>query len=178
MIGASLSEHHTSGTALWKCVNVHACLQPYTVNFKCVCVCVSVCLSVCLCVYILHMCTCGHAHMCWGEGGEYPLNSGILGESWNVLDPLETGRTKLDHLRSPRQLYMTFYGHQCHVSWTKLCMHFSSRPQLTPSQLIKTGTYFVLCDWCELLLTPLEVVTIDCQKQVVGNIYLGTSDAR
>ena len=34
LIGASLSEPHTSGTALQKCV--HACLQPYTVNFKCV----------------------------------------------------------------------------------------------------------------------------------------------
>ena len=39
MIGASLSEPHTSGTALRKCVNVRtyvlACLRPYTVNFKC-----------------------------------------------------------------------------------------------------------------------------------------------
>ena len=38
LVGASLSEPHTSGTALWKCVNVHpcllACLRPYTVNFK------------------------------------------------------------------------------------------------------------------------------------------------
>ena len=25
-IGASLSEPHTSGTALWKCVNIHMCL--------------------------------------------------------------------------------------------------------------------------------------------------------
>ena len=33
-IEASLSEPHTSGTALWKCVNVQACLRPYTVNFK------------------------------------------------------------------------------------------------------------------------------------------------
>ena len=39
IIGASLSEPHTSGTALRKCVNVRmyvlACLRPYTVNFKC-----------------------------------------------------------------------------------------------------------------------------------------------
>ena len=35
IIGASLSEPHTSGTALWKCANVHACLRPYTVKFKC-----------------------------------------------------------------------------------------------------------------------------------------------
>ena len=35
MIGASLIEPHTSGTALRKCVNIRACLQPYTVNFKC-----------------------------------------------------------------------------------------------------------------------------------------------
>ena len=39
LIGASLSEPHTSGTALQKCVNVRmcllACLWPYTVNFKC-----------------------------------------------------------------------------------------------------------------------------------------------
>ena len=39
LVGVSLSEPHTSGTALWKCVNVRpcllACLQPYTVNFKC-----------------------------------------------------------------------------------------------------------------------------------------------
>ena len=38
IIGASLSEPHTSGTALRKCVNVRmcllACLWPYTVNFK------------------------------------------------------------------------------------------------------------------------------------------------
>ena len=38
VIGASLSEPHTSGTALRKCVNIHtyvlACLRPYTVNFK------------------------------------------------------------------------------------------------------------------------------------------------
>ena len=40
IIGASLSEPHTSGTALRKCVYVRtyirACLRPYTVNFKCV----------------------------------------------------------------------------------------------------------------------------------------------
>ena len=36
LIGASLSEPHTSGTALRKCVTyVLACLRPYTVNFKC-----------------------------------------------------------------------------------------------------------------------------------------------
>ena len=36
LIGASLSEPHTSGTAFWKCVcNVLVCLRPYTVNFKC-----------------------------------------------------------------------------------------------------------------------------------------------
>ena len=35
IIGASLSEPHTSGTSLRKCVNVRACLLPYTVNFKC-----------------------------------------------------------------------------------------------------------------------------------------------
>ena len=37
LIGASLSELHTSGTALRKCclhMYVRACLQPYTVNFK------------------------------------------------------------------------------------------------------------------------------------------------
>ena len=34
VIGASLSEPHTSGTAFRKCVNVRACLRPYTVNFK------------------------------------------------------------------------------------------------------------------------------------------------
>ena len=38
IIGASLSEPHTSGTALRKCVNIRtclfACLRPYTVNFK------------------------------------------------------------------------------------------------------------------------------------------------
>ena len=38
-IGASLSQPHTSGTALWKCVCIRmclfACLRPYTVNFKC-----------------------------------------------------------------------------------------------------------------------------------------------
>ena len=38
LVGASLSEPHTSGTVLQKCVNVHtyirACLRPYTVNFK------------------------------------------------------------------------------------------------------------------------------------------------
>ena len=34
IIGASLSEPHTSGTALRKCVNVRACLRPYAVNFK------------------------------------------------------------------------------------------------------------------------------------------------
>ena len=39
IIGASLSEPHTGGTALRKCVNIRmyvlACLQPYTVNFIC-----------------------------------------------------------------------------------------------------------------------------------------------
>ena len=36
IIRASLSEPHTSGTALRKCVcNVLVCLRPYTVNFKC-----------------------------------------------------------------------------------------------------------------------------------------------
>ena len=36
VIGASLSEPHTSGTALRKCVcNILVCLRPYTVNFKC-----------------------------------------------------------------------------------------------------------------------------------------------
>ena len=35
LIGASLSEPHTSGTALRKCVCIRACLRPYTVNFKC-----------------------------------------------------------------------------------------------------------------------------------------------
>ena len=39
LIGASLNEPHTSGTALWKCVKIHACLlaclRSYTVNFKC-----------------------------------------------------------------------------------------------------------------------------------------------
>ena len=34
MIGASLSEPHTSRTALRKCVNVSACFWPYTINFK------------------------------------------------------------------------------------------------------------------------------------------------
>ena len=35
LIGASLSEPHTSGTSLQKCVcNVLVCLWPYTVNFK------------------------------------------------------------------------------------------------------------------------------------------------
>ena len=32
IIGASLSEPHTSGTALRKCVNVRACLRPYKVK--------------------------------------------------------------------------------------------------------------------------------------------------
>ena len=32
--GAILSEPHTSGTALRKCVNVSACFWPYTINFK------------------------------------------------------------------------------------------------------------------------------------------------
>ena len=36
MFGASLSEPHNSRTTLRKCVNIHACLEPYTVNFKCV----------------------------------------------------------------------------------------------------------------------------------------------
>ena len=37
LIGTSLSEPHTSGTTLRKCVcNVLVCLRPYTVNFKCV----------------------------------------------------------------------------------------------------------------------------------------------
>ena len=36
LVGASLSEPHTSGTALWKYVcNVLVCLRPYTVNFNC-----------------------------------------------------------------------------------------------------------------------------------------------
>ena len=35
LIGVSLSEPHTSVTALWKCVFVLVCLWPYTVNFKC-----------------------------------------------------------------------------------------------------------------------------------------------
>ena len=35
MFGVSLSEPHNSRTALRKCVNVRACLEPYTVNFKC-----------------------------------------------------------------------------------------------------------------------------------------------
>ena len=35
VIGARLSEPHTNGTALQKCVNVRACLRPYNVNFKC-----------------------------------------------------------------------------------------------------------------------------------------------
>ena len=34
LIGASLSEPHTSVTALRKCVCMLACLRPYTVNFK------------------------------------------------------------------------------------------------------------------------------------------------
>ena len=37
IFGASLSEPHTSGTALGKCVcNVLVCLRPYTINFKCI----------------------------------------------------------------------------------------------------------------------------------------------
>ena len=37
IIGASLSEPHTSGTALRSCVcvSIYACLRPYAVNFKC-----------------------------------------------------------------------------------------------------------------------------------------------
>ena len=35
IIGASLSEPHTSGTALRRCVCIQPCLRPYTVNFKC-----------------------------------------------------------------------------------------------------------------------------------------------
>ena len=36
VIGASLSEPHTSGTALRKCVcYVLVCLQPFTINFRC-----------------------------------------------------------------------------------------------------------------------------------------------
>ena len=37
IIGASLSEPHTSGTALRSCVcvSIYACLRPNTVNFKC-----------------------------------------------------------------------------------------------------------------------------------------------
>ena len=35
IVGVSLSEPHTSGAALRKCVNVHACLlAAYTVNYK------------------------------------------------------------------------------------------------------------------------------------------------
>ena len=34
IIEASLSEPHTSGTALWKCVCMLVCLRPHTVNFK------------------------------------------------------------------------------------------------------------------------------------------------
>ena len=38
IIGASLSEPHTSGTALRRCVSIRPtdrpCLRPYTVNFK------------------------------------------------------------------------------------------------------------------------------------------------
>ena len=32
LVGASLSEPHTSGTALRKCVCIYACLRPYTVK--------------------------------------------------------------------------------------------------------------------------------------------------
>ena len=35
VIGVSLSEPHTSRTALWKCVCIYVCFRPYTVNFKC-----------------------------------------------------------------------------------------------------------------------------------------------
>ena len=35
LLGASLSEPHTSGTALQKYVYLRACLRPYTINFKC-----------------------------------------------------------------------------------------------------------------------------------------------
>ena len=36
VVGASLSEPHTSGTALRKCVcNLLVCLRPYTINYKC-----------------------------------------------------------------------------------------------------------------------------------------------
>ena len=34
VVGASLSEPHTSVTTLRKCVCIRACLRPYTVNFK------------------------------------------------------------------------------------------------------------------------------------------------
>ena len=34
LIGASLSEPHTSVTALCRCVCIRLCLQPYTINFK------------------------------------------------------------------------------------------------------------------------------------------------
>ena len=35
VIGTSLSELHTSRTALRRCVRIQPCLRPYTVNFKC-----------------------------------------------------------------------------------------------------------------------------------------------
>ena len=37
LVGASLSEPHTSRTALRGCVCIRPCLQPHTVNFKCTC---------------------------------------------------------------------------------------------------------------------------------------------
>ena len=35
VVGVSLSEPHTSGTALQKCVCMYLCLRPYTINVKC-----------------------------------------------------------------------------------------------------------------------------------------------
>ena len=53
-IGASLSEPHTSRTALHRCVCIWPCLRPYTINFKC------------MFKYFLKIeCPCALAWQCW-----------------------------------------------------------------------------------------------------------------